>query len=472
MNTKYGLTPADRDQVQDRIDRQKKYLEDSTFATASGQVKTLLDVSYSANHSERYYAQLVNKINTMTDYAGFIGYVPHFLTMTLDGFWRDLLHRNDSTRFMELYREYTDLRDRRRIPEERERYCYLKNTIRKIPDNDVYGYVLTKIFNGEQLSVKDLYNVLNFQMKNFLSSASFKQMREHGVKPIYVRTVEPHKDGIPHFHAMFYFPDAHRDAVMKDFQNAFPAPRNSSPLIDNGQECPDGQMHGFVWKIDKPAAYVLKYVTKSFMDVKNQKEIDYIQAWYIKHRIIRSVTSHSVLPQWAYQKLYPLEKDWYYLTDIIKRGAAEWSREDDYIRIIDTETSRMITYERGEYTLSYGDRVVKTFGERKEEQIKPKVFDDIPTCWTNAKADLHTVEVNGIRKRYRLVKPGVLVWLDEHIPAGSMKDFELLDYFGSLDIDTVNLDHFAYVKNQLIDRGMLRDERLPIQAYSSNEYGF
>lgn len=37
---------------------QRDYLENHNFLTSSGQVKTLLDVSFSANHSSRYYTEV------------------------------------------------------------------------------------------------------------------------------------------------------------------------------------------------------------------------------------------------------------------------------------------------------------------------------------------------------------------------------------------------------------------------------
>ena len=60
---KYGLHSFDVENIQIKINKQKDYMENSTFMTSNGTCKTLLDVSMSANISERYYAQLVNKVN-------------------------------------------------------------------------------------------------------------------------------------------------------------------------------------------------------------------------------------------------------------------------------------------------------------------------------------------------------------------------------------------------------------------------
>ena len=63
--SKYGISPDDLQIQQSKIDNQKKYITSQSFITSSGTVKSLMDVSMSANLSARYYAQLVNKVNTL-----------------------------------------------------------------------------------------------------------------------------------------------------------------------------------------------------------------------------------------------------------------------------------------------------------------------------------------------------------------------------------------------------------------------
>lgn len=92
----YGLSPHDLKYCREKIDGQKSYLSNNHFHTSTGQVKSLLDVSFSANISERYYSQLSNKINTMSDLAKSQNLKPVFLTITLDGFFRGLLTANYS----------------------------------------------------------------------------------------------------------------------------------------------------------------------------------------------------------------------------------------------------------------------------------------------------------------------------------------------------------------------------------------
>ena len=63
----YGLKEKDLKVIQKKHEVQRDYLDNNTFTTATGQVKSLLDVSFSANHSKRYYSEIINKINTINE---------------------------------------------------------------------------------------------------------------------------------------------------------------------------------------------------------------------------------------------------------------------------------------------------------------------------------------------------------------------------------------------------------------------
>jgi len=146
----YGLTADDLKQMRDKIDKQRNYLENNHFHTATGQVKSLLDVSFSANMSERYYAQLSNKINTMADLAFNEHLKPVFLTITLDGFFRGFLKSD--------YRKWDKKDATSKVDYERH-----------IPNNETYGFLREKIKEGKKFTVKDCYNTLSYQWYRFLS---------------------------------------------------------------------------------------------------------------------------------------------------------------------------------------------------------------------------------------------------------------------------------------------------------------
>lgn len=423
----YGLTDQDIVYINQKIKNQKKYLEDNYFSTSSGQIKTLLDVSYSANHSQRYYAQLSNKINTMSEYAHHFDLKPVFMTITLDGFFRDFLKGD--------FRRFNKRKNDKKI-----------KILKSIPNNEVYGFLQDKIKNEISFTIKDLYNVLNFQFKKFLSSYPFKKMLKEGLKYIYIRTVEPHKlDGVPHFHLMFYIPSHYEQSIKDAFVTYCPAPRNAK--------------HGFITDIKNPVGYILKYITKSFIDVKNQNDLDYIQCWYIKHRIMRCVTSRFTVPQWVYQKCYAIENNWHYLTDFIydENKICEWDFNRKYFHFHDLNSSREIRYEDGVISLIRDDRIIQTFGEKKEKVVikssVPKKFVSFKTA-KSSQIDLY---IDGEKYFYNEAYYGYCKKIEKK--PYEMSDLELYEYFENLDIDKVEYPFYLHTRNMMIDRGLLDAEK-------------
>lgn len=444
----YGLKEKDLKQIQKKHEVQRDYLDNHNFVTQSGQVKSLLDVSFSANHSKRYYSEIINKINTINDIIATeeIEYQSIFITVTLDGFFRDFLKGNFD-RFLK--KSYSD-----------------KELNEIIPNNDRFGNLRDKIKNKEKFTIKDLYNILNFQLYRFQSSGQYRKIKKDGYKAHYIRVCEPHKkDGVPHLHLMLYVPKQYLESLKKTYITYFPAPQNVKPLNKSN----DGQLNGFQWEIKSAPAYILKYIFKSFLDVENENELDYLQAWYIKHRILRVVTSHSLVPAWVYRKIAPLEKDWHYITDIRNNFISEWSKEDDYIRLED-EYNRTLEYNKGIYKLYYKDRVIKEFGTLKED--KP-------------------VDVNAtinLKYKKRIKEPKIIIdgkpFILENetlIPAYKIKpiiyrtNIDLYHTYRQLEnknIESIDLNYYALIKNELIRRNQIQGDILSPNEYNSKfEYG-
>ena len=433
----FGLNKNDLKMIQNKIDNQSSYLDNNYFTTDSGQVKTLKDVSFSANHSVRYYAQLSNKIDTMTNTAISQGLHSCFLTMTLDGYFRDLL-QGDYTRFDNLSDE--------------DRFI----SLRSVPNSEELGEVRQKIEARKTLTIKDLYNILNHQTKRYLKSYAFKKLKKANLEYMYIRTAEPHKDGVPHFHMMLYIPYSHIEQFKKDFIKSYPAPRNRAKI--KGSE----DLEAFQTNILDTTAYIMKYILKSFMDVKKQKDIDYIQAWYIKHRIMRCVTSRALIPQWIYQKAYAFESDWFHLTDMLKdeHNHCEWSKEDNYFYMIDNYTGREIIYQYGLLQIVYKDIILKEMGKPKEKNIKVKVYDKTPTSWTKKEKIVPLFQDEKVIGHY--TKAGYKEFIKQPY---QLNDFELFNYFQNIDMETINLSRYMVTRNLMIDRGLLDKEKLPINTH-------
>ena len=376
---KYGLTADNKDYIIKKINNQREFLKSSQFITPSGQTKSLLDVSMSANHSERYYSQILNKVHTMNSYALAYNLEPIFITATLDAPFHEML----KGKFRKFYSKYKIV----------NREIYSNSTGEKIkglvPNNDRYGYILDDIRDKKKLTVNQLYKILSFQMHGFQKSYIFKKIKEDKNEYCYIRVTEPMKSGVPHYHLLLYVDTKYFKALHTYFHKYFSAPQNSRPLtfkdnkrvstkpLEDGTE----ETQGFQWDINSAIGYVLKYVLKSFRNVKEKKELDYLQAWYIMHRIPRIITSHTLIPQWVYHRAVLIEPDWFSLTDIKRNVKFEEDKiqvfesdsQNDYFRLVDY-AGKEIIYDNGLIEVYYQGRFLRSVGKKKAKKIMIKPY--------------------------------------------------------------------------------------------------
>lgn len=409
------------DFVSTKINYQRDYLESQNFITSNGSVKSLMDVSMSANLSARYYAQLVNKVNTLQQVMTNESLTPVFLTITHHGWLHDL-HRGDYARFND-------------------------ECLFKLPENRKYGYLRTRALKNETFDVHDLYMVLRWNWDRFTSTRTYKNMKKSS-KVGYLFAVEPHKSGVPHAHVLLYVPFDYVDKLKSEFMKIFDAPMNITKDEKrlSPEQLQNGELNGFQWTISNPVGYILKYVTKSFMDIKNEAQLDELQAWYIKHRIVRFTTSHTLVPQWVYNKCYPLENDWLYLSKLKNNASCEWSSEDDYFKFEDTNLDKTMIYNRGLYQMFQNGELIREFGTFKEkEDFSYRYKDKFIIKPKKQRVPIYIV-INCVR-------------FDLHDkPISKRGDWELYNYYNALNPDTCNLQHFGLVQNECIKRGLIQGE--------------
>jgi len=350
---KYGLSQKDLMQVRDNQAKQRDYLEQNSITTSKGEKKTFKDMSYSANHSKRYYPRILNKTNTFCSLGLNRGHVPIFLNVTLDGFFRDFL-KGDYSRWHR----------------NKEQYILGKH----IPNNDRNGHYLDLISREQKLTSKDLYKIAGHQLHRFTKSLNQLKRYDDTFSYSFLRVTEPHKDGVPHFHILMYAPVEHLVSIYKSFHKYFPAPRNSQKITkyDGGRVAKKiaGDMyetHGFQTEIRNPVAYILKYILKSFINLINDDEIDYLQAWYIKHRIPRLVSTHTLVSQDVYHKSAILDDDWYYLTNIKIDNGFYKTKDNTFFSFDDG--NRCIIGNNGYFSLYNSDKLVKSYGSYNYDSL-------------------------------------------------------------------------------------------------------
>jgi len=503
MNT-YGLTSHDLSAAKAKIQKQKDYLESFSFVKDdTGEVKTLLDYSYSANLSKRYYARILNRVHTFVSLGISNFLTPVFLTVTLDGFFRDMM-QGDYTRFTpDVIDEYKS-----HIPNN-DRNGYYWDYIRDGSYSDIY----TKKSYGKPLTPKDLYKILSHQMHRFTRSKTLQDIRQKfGEDYMMLRVTEPHKDGVPHFHILMYLPDRFIEYVYTEFHRFFPAPRNRKVLsVYDGGRNPDPivenspllETHGFQTQIRSAPAYILKYILKSFRNLVEDKELDYLQAWYIHNKIPRIITTHTLLSQQAFHHFALLENDWFYLTNM-KR---EYSYTSDLLfnHYELKNDKRRFVYKNGLYQYYVGDSLLKQFGQDKSKKIKFTV--EFPYCdnlfYKNHKHIIHRHHFSFWRLvpkpkyKYRIYNAKVhhyfndvpkyeytnhldktlipvlfddiddniplyynpqdskIDYYDRFLPVGKISTTSLHSWYINFDFDKYSGYKFALIKRELIKRGVL-----------------
>lgn len=431
----FGLTYDDLQSVKDKIKRQRDYLEKETFITDTGAVMSLLDVSYSANHSERYFARLLNKVNTFVSFNIDKDRVPIFMTITLDGYFRDFLRGNYN-----------------RIE---------KVNFQSIPNNDRHGYIQDKIIARERLTVSDLYQVVNFQFHRFLMSYRMKQLKK---EYSYARVAEPHKkDGVPHFHVLLYLPQDAITKVKKEFEKFFPAPQNHKKLNEK-------DTYGFQTEIRSASGYILKYILKAFRNVIDDKEPDYLDAWYVHNRIPRLIMTHTLVSQDLYHKIAILDDDWYYLSQlsIFRDTSRQFAILEDNERKIIVEYKHVMIYNQNRLVREYGSYQylpMMIYPKKLKFQVdKPRFFNPLrqfrlykqklfPQCKKSTVQFVIEYATKELELKYKPIK--------------YIKGQSLWEFYINFDPDIYNPPKYGEIKRELIRRGMLEYEDINLNDYNS-----
>ncbi len=495
MSYNYGLTSADLDYCKKKLQKQKDYMENFTFLSSDGKKeKTLLDVSFSPNLSKRYYPRILNKVSTFVSMAAYKNLTPVFLTVTLDGFFRDAM-RGDYSRF---------------TPELREKYE------KHIPNNDRNGRYWDYINAGNALTPRDLYKILSHQLHRFHRSKTLQDIRQkYGEDYMSIRVTEPHKDGVPHFHILMYLPEQFIPNLYIEFKRFFPAPQNHKRITmrEDGRKAKevfDGhyETKGLQIELRSPMAYILKYILKSFRNLMEDQELDYLQAWYIFNKIPRIITTHSLLAQDVYYHASLMFDDWFHLTNI--KLEHYYRRDKLFNTFCLIENKRELHYKNGLYQIINNGRLIKEFGYDRTKKIK--FFVELPYRVPLPLQNHASSILSRLYKFWRLLPKPKYKYkikqkeiIDIELPNGSFmlydlntgkygnrfdfmdtfyspssvplpgavpkkrySDLDLFDLFYNYDFDRYGLKRFATLKKEMISRGLLEFEDVRYEDYTTD----
>jgi len=123
-------------------------------------------------------------------------------------------------------------------------------------------------YNG--VDPKKAVKVLTKMWAKLRQDRSLKELSK--MQRMYYRVNEPHKDGTPHTHILLFIPQERVLRVEKAFKHLFNPKTNK-----------------FETEIKSATSYIMKYINKTLPMSKKQLTLqdEYLNAWYIKHRINR-----------------------------------------------------------------------------------------------------------------------------------------------------------------------------------------
>jgi len=351
---------------------------------------------------------------------------------------------------------------------------------------------------------------------------TLRDIKKDGYTYTSIRVTEPHKDGVPHFHILMYLPEQYVSRLYKEFIRFFPAPRNHKKLTykntkgkmrRNGHYICDMvknidgvrttvkmyETMGFQTQIRSAAGYILKYILKSFKNLIDGKEIDYLQAWYVHNKIPRIITTHTLVSQEIYHKASMMDNDWYYLTDIKLNDGLTSDRINDYFKF-DDGAGRTIIGDNGLFILENNGKIISTYGSKQYHikkyrlrflnfsihkyssylKIPPAQFNimAIYEIWTPPKNysfyisrsfDDGTFFVYGGNDDFYLECSDIeYVEYEVQKPITKLSNLELFEQYQDFDFDICFPARYAVIYNEMIDRGLLSDNYTNLNDYNAS----
>ena len=184
--------------------------------------------------------------------------------------------------------------------------------------------------------------------------------------------------------------------------------------------------------IKSPISYLMKYILKTFDDLREDDEnITNLTLWYVYHGICRFYTSRTFVALEIYRKLNGM----YTLRDLTK----EYLSED--LRVyIDTKTGKIGKIEN-EYGVIYTPKPVNWYDKFFME-------DD---SWTKRPSLRQELNIVFDEQDFVIVYEEETKKTSTIKPLHKMRDYQLYQYFISLEKDT---DRYYEVRNELIYRGL------------------
>jgi hypothetical protein len=423
----YGMTEHAINKAKYKIKANKAYMKSHGIVIDNKIVPFIDFVANSYINSDRYIAELQHRAWSIYEYAQSKGLSNLFLTLTLPSVWHPK-------------KEYKG-----KLIKNKKfggRY-YIGNKVVHPITGEVLKLINSKE-NIEKYSPKSASKELSRLLDTFRNQRIYRSINLDD--RCYFRVTEPHKDGTPHLHVSFFFPKEHLKALEAKLLELFPFPQ-AKVVLD----------------VDSPVKYLLKYVLKTLDDLREDKNnITALSLWYVYHGISRFYTSRTFVSLEVYRKLNGM----YTLLQLTDAYNSELLKVQ-----INTQTNKIGLIENEHGIIYNAKYIVSTFESptwRADMDIENDTYMDYefePIKFIQKAPHYIDIDIDGedyvvYDGSLQSKSKSFLIKLKHHKHPSDMNNIELYSYFNSLDLENVNLDHYASVHNQCLDRGLIDGVRI------------
>jgi hypothetical protein len=432
FNHLYSLTPSMKKIIDSRLESQREFLKRSHIEIDGNFHGTLFDIAKGANiNPKQYHAEIYTRVDTLQKYAHEKGFnAPVFITLTPPSYFKPL------------------------------------KAVKIKGRQNSFVMVDNPNFCGDLNYVKAARDYLSEKWRKFLNQRIFTEIKnEYGERPIFMKTYEPFMDGTPHVHIMVFVPEKYKERFARLVQGYF-----NESKTDVKTEF-EGDVKGVV-------AYILKYILKSFMHAK-EGVLDDVAYWYIYNRIMRFSSSRVLLPLGIHRLISHKEdfQDYLQNTHLFKAGDIEVElylsphkflmKEDHQLESKDYQIChvKLYTVEDGyqyfEYLYKKSFNVTLNVIEKAQ-----KVTFNIVKKEEQKNVEVLIKDKDGHLKHTFILNGNTLKEVYDVLSVTRMKDYYLYQLWQKLEDDErCNPHRYGLVKNEMINRGLLDGESMPLDDY-------
>lgn len=298
------------------------------------------------------------------------------------------------------------------------------------------------------LSVRDGVRHLSDSWRSFRNLKVFSQIKKKtGHNPIYLKVIEPHKSGVPHVHVMLFLPKNFILSMKQIFKRHFSRDGASKYAQD----------FKYTWSNTSggAVAYLLKYINKTFKNALEDKMT--MEAYYFaRHRIIRFTCSRVLVPLYIHRKIKhdPRFRDFLTCTDYYHSGVLYSAFNKKFVLFIDDPNE--------------ADQAIYAKNPMIDDLFK-KSKTWVPDRIVKHREDTRVpIFIDGKKSSYvfqhkRIYEPVTAIY--------DYSDWNLLEYYRSLDPDLCDFNHFINVRNLCVSRGLIdSDPLLTQQLFGFDDY--